>query len=338
MKFSGRTVTAIIKYPPDKILVIKRGTVVFKGYWALPGGRVEPGETVEHAVLREVKEETGLDVEIARKIGEYHESGVSDGIEYDYFPTCFVVKPVGGFLKRQVEEIEEIQLFSLEDLPQNMAFEHPRMIADYRRFVELDQVAEAIRQCEKCRLSQTRRNAVPGEGPANAVILVCGQAPGRTEDQQGRPFVGRAGKCLEEMLRSIPLSREDIFLTSPIKCFPPKNRSPQRDELDACTPYLEEQMRTIQPKLIIALGNYALRTLTAKNTGISKLHGVLLEEKGTLIFPTFHPAAAIRFPKLRAVMEEDFKKLGHLLEKRRLNKAAGQVNVGPDEYVQGDGT
>ncbi|MFX0046448.1 MAG: NUDIX hydrolase, partial [Candidatus Hermodarchaeota archaeon] len=115
MKFSGRTVTAIIEFPPNKILLIKRGTVVFKGYWALPGGRVDPGETVEQAVIREVREETGLNVEIVRKIGEYHELGVQDGIEYDYYPTCFLVKPIGGRITRQREEIEEIKLFDLEN-------------------------------------------------------------------------------------------------------------------------------------------------------------------------------------------------------------------------------
>jgi len=99
MKYSGRTATAIIEFPPDMILLIKRDTVPFKGYWALPGGRAEPGETVEQTIVREVKEETGLDVAIIRKIGEYHEQGIQDGVEYDYFPACFLVKGVGGDAK-----------------------------------------------------------------------------------------------------------------------------------------------------------------------------------------------------------------------------------------------
>jgi 8-oxo-dGTP diphosphatase len=131
MKFSGRTVTAIIEFSNNKILLVKRGTVVFKGFWALPGGRVDAGETVEEAVVREVEEETGLQVKTVRKMGEYHETGVQDGIEYDYHPACFLVKPVGGEIARQEKEIEEIKLFDLEEIPKKLAFEHSSMIKDY---------------------------------------------------------------------------------------------------------------------------------------------------------------------------------------------------------------
>ena len=131
MRNSGRTATAIIEFPPNKILLIKRDTVPFKGYWALPGGRAEPGETVEQAIVREVKEETGLDVTVVRKIGEYHEQGVQGGVEYDYYPACFLMKVVGGELKRQESEIQEIQLFSFEDIPQNLAFVHNDMVKDF---------------------------------------------------------------------------------------------------------------------------------------------------------------------------------------------------------------
>jgi len=130
-KFTGKTSTAIIPFPSDQILLVKRDTVPFKGYWALPGGRMEPGETVEQTVVREVKEETGLDVAIVDKIGEYVEKGVKDDVDYEYYPTCFVVKPVGGEIKRQESEIQEIQLFSLKALPYPLAFEHDKMIKDY---------------------------------------------------------------------------------------------------------------------------------------------------------------------------------------------------------------
>jgi 8-oxo-dGTP diphosphatase len=131
MKFAGRTATAIITFPPDKILLIKRATVPFKGYWALPGGRVDPGETVEHTIVREVKEETGLTVEITCKLGDYHEQGVQDGVEYDYHPACFAVKTVGGEIKKQKGEVEEIKLFSLNEIPEALAFEHAQMVKDY---------------------------------------------------------------------------------------------------------------------------------------------------------------------------------------------------------------
>jgi len=131
MKFAGRTATAIIMFPTDKILLIKRLTVPFKGYWALPGGRVDSGETVEQTVVREVKEETGLDVAIVTNVGGYHEQGLQDGVEYDYYPECFLVKTVGGEVKKQEREIEEVKLFSLNDIPEALAFEHAQMIKDY---------------------------------------------------------------------------------------------------------------------------------------------------------------------------------------------------------------
>ena len=132
-KFSGQTASAIIEFPNNKVLLIKRGTPVFRGYWALPGGKVEDGETVEEAMVREVREETGLAVEIVKKIGEYHETGVNNGIEYDYYPTCFLVKVVEGKIERQKREIEKIRLFELDEIPQRLAFKHLDMIYDYKR-------------------------------------------------------------------------------------------------------------------------------------------------------------------------------------------------------------
>jgi 8-oxo-dGTP diphosphatase len=131
MKFTGRTATAIIVYPPNKILLIKRTTPPFIGYWALPGGRCEPGESVEQTVVREVKEETGLDVAVVCKVGEYREAGVQGGYEYDYYPACFLVKRISGDLKKQDSEIAEICSFSFEEIPKPLAFEHDQMVKDY---------------------------------------------------------------------------------------------------------------------------------------------------------------------------------------------------------------
>jgi 8-oxo-dGTP diphosphatase len=130
-KFTGKTSTAILPYPGNNILLIKRNTIPFKGYWALPGGRMDPGEIIEQTIIREVKEETGLDVTIVRKIGEYVEKGVKDEVEYEYYPTCFLVKPDGGEIKKQESEIQEINLFNLSELPKPLAFEHDQMIKDY---------------------------------------------------------------------------------------------------------------------------------------------------------------------------------------------------------------
>ncbi len=131
MKYSGRTATAIIPYFQDEILLIKRNTIPFKSFWALPGGRAEPGETVEQTIVREVKEETGLDVVVVRKIGEYHELGTQDNVNYDYYPACFLVKVVGGEIERQRSEIREVKLFRMGEIPRNLAFVHNDMIRDY---------------------------------------------------------------------------------------------------------------------------------------------------------------------------------------------------------------
>jgi len=130
-KFSGRTVAAIIEFPDERILLERRATVAFKGYWALPGGRLEPGETSEEAVVREVMEEVGLRVEILAKIGEYKEAGVKDGVEYDYDVTCYYVAPVGGKVSIQPREVLEAALFEPSSLPNELAFRHHDMLRDF---------------------------------------------------------------------------------------------------------------------------------------------------------------------------------------------------------------
>jgi 8-oxo-dGTP diphosphatase len=136
-KYTGKTSTAIIPFPQERILLVKRETVPFKGYWALPGGRMDLGETIEQTVVREVKEETGLDVTVVREVGEYREQGIKDDVEYDYYPTCFVVEKVGGEIKKQDSEIQEIQLFNLKALPEQLAFEHDQMIKDYLKSAQI---------------------------------------------------------------------------------------------------------------------------------------------------------------------------------------------------------
>ncbi len=131
MKFQGRTATAIIPQNQNEILLIRRSTPPFIGYWALPGGRSEPNETVEQTITREAKEETGLNVSIIRKIGEYHEQGIQDGKEYDYYPACFLVKIESGKIQKQENEISEIEFFNINELPKVLAFEHAQMIKDF---------------------------------------------------------------------------------------------------------------------------------------------------------------------------------------------------------------
>jgi len=133
VRFCGRTVTAIILFSQSEVLFIKRDTVPFRGFWALPGGRVESGESIEEACVREVKEETGLDVEILYKLGDYHEYGFMDEVHYDYYPACFIVKVTGGQIIKQDSEVQEIKLYNLYTLPTPLAFEHKKMLDDYNK-------------------------------------------------------------------------------------------------------------------------------------------------------------------------------------------------------------
>jgi len=177
---------------------------------------------------------------------------------------------------------------------------------------ELQKLHKTIISCKKCPLYKTRKNAVPGEGLAYARIMFVGEGPGKWEDIQGRPFVGNAGKILDQLLKSINLDRKKVFITSVIKCRPvigKRNRTPKRIEIETCKPYLEKQMEIIKPKIIVTLGNYGLQTILDKSFKISKVHGKIQKKNGIIVFPTFHPAAALRFPKIRKIMEQDFKRL-----------------------------
>jgi len=173
---------------------------------------------------------------------------------------------------------------------------------------KLKKLNQEIRNCKKCPLWKTRKNAVPGEGPANAKIMVIGQAPGAMEDKTERPFVGPAGKFLDKLLKIAKIDRKKIFVTSPIKCFPPKNRKPKKEEIEACLPYLKRQIEIINPKKFILLGEIAFSVFFPKKE-LSSFRGKWIEEGGKKFFVTYHPAAGIRFPKIKKILEKDFKKL-----------------------------
>jgi uracil-DNA glycosylase family 4 len=176
----------------------------------------------------------------------------------------------------------------------------------------LAQVNRALRNCKKCRLSRTRTNVVPGDGSPNAEIMFVGQCPGFHEDQQGIPFVGRAGQLLDELLASIDLKREKIFITNIVKCRPPENRDPMVDEVRNCSPYLERQIKIFNPKLIITLGRFASEFFIP-NGKISQIHGVPHRVKGRLVFPLYHPAAALRSTGVLEELRRDFRKIPEVL-------------------------
>ncbi len=181
--------------------------------------------------------------------------------------------------------------------------------------MNIDELSNVIRSCKLCKLSLTRINAVPGEGNSKTSILFIGEAPGATEDKMGRPFVGAAGKLLDELLRSIGLDRGKVYITNLVKCRPPNNRDPEPDEISSCSPYLETQIALINPKIIVTLGKhstiYMLKKVDINVTSITKVRGKFYEWKGILIFPTYHPAAALYNPNLRKILENDFKTLGN---------------------------
>ncbi len=176
----------------------------------------------------------------------------------------------------------------------------------------LEQVVAAIRACTLCSLHSGRSNAVPGEGPTNAAIMFIGEGPGFHEDRQGRPFVGNAGKLLEELLASIGMTREQVYIANVVKCRPPGNRDPMPEELTACKPYLDRQIELIQPKVIVTLGRYSMYRYFPGQT-ISRIHGQAKQVGNQLVVPMLHPAAALYQPQWKSTIEADFKKLPQII-------------------------
>ncbi|BBA37181.1 phage SPO1 DNA polymerase-related protein [Methylocaldum marinum] len=176
---------------------------------------------------------------------------------------------------------------------------------------QLENLARGIRRCVACRLHQSRRQAVPGEGPANAEIVVLGEGPGSKEDATGRPFVGPAGRYLDQLFRSQGIARDRLFITNCVKCRPPENRTPRRDELKICTNlWLKQQIELISPKFIVLLGQIAARQMLGETATVSQLHGTVQTRNGQNYFVTYHPAAALRFDWVAVTLKEDFEILG----------------------------
>ncbi|MCX6808915.1 MAG: uracil-DNA glycosylase [Candidatus Berkelbacteria bacterium] len=181
---------------------------------------------------------------------------------------------------------------------------------------ELEKVREEILACQKCRLFETRIQAVPGSGNIETKVMFIGEAPGATEDQKGIPFCGAAGKFLDEMLEAAGFSRADIFITNTVKCRPPENRDPEDDEKAICRHYLEKQIELIKPRVIVCLGRHASASLLPGMDSISKIHGrALKRQNGIVYLPLYHPAAALHNGGLRSTLISDFMKLPAILEK-----------------------
>lgn len=168
----------------------------------------------------------------------------------------------------------------------------------------LSAIAQAVRACQGCVLNTCRTNTVPGEGNPAAQIMIVGEAPGRQEDEAGQPFVGMAGKFLDKLLVTAGLDRQSVFITNVVKCRPPSNRKPEREEVEACAPFLKRQIEAIDPKLIICLGGTAAFALLGIKS-LAKEHGKLIERDGRSYFVAYHPAARFH----RKLIVDDFVKL-----------------------------
>jgi len=193
--------------------------------------------------------------------------------------------------------------------------------------VILAEISQQVSSCENCKLHFSRKRAVPGEGPANAEVLFIGEGPGFYENEQGRPFVGQAGKFLDELLATAGYDRGSVFITNVVKCRPPENRDPELDELTACSVYLDRQIETIDPHVIVTLGRISMaKFLPAAR--ISSVHGHAFKVNGQLVVPMYHPAAALHQPSLKTTLIADFAALKKVIEE------AKQVKLNSPEPVQ----
>ena len=182
--------------------------------------------------------------------------------------------------------------------------------------------AEQVSGCTRCRLSQGRTQVVFGVGNPHADLMFVGEAPGFHEDKQGVPFVGQAGKLLDKLLGGIGLERPEVYIANVLKCRPPGNRDPQPDEIESCEPHLFRQIELIQPRVVATLGNFATKLLSGKPTGITRVHGqdqeVTLGGNRVLLYPLYHPAAALYTPAMLNVLQEDFRRIPELMGREEI--------------------
>jgi uracil-DNA glycosylase family 4 len=182
---------------------------------------------------------------------------------------------------------------------------------------ELDVYAAETAACTRCRLAEGRTQVVFGNGDPNADLMFVGEAPGFHEDKQGFPFVGQAGKLLDQLLGGIGLTRDMVFVANVLKCRPPGNRDPMPDEIEACESHLFRQVELIEPKVVATLGNFSTKLLSGKQLGITRVHGqeqpVTLGGRSVVLYPLYHPAAALYTPSMLQVLQEDFARIPELL-------------------------
>ena len=198
------------------------------------------------------------------------------------------------------------------------------------RVARLSAIHTEIFHCTKCPLHEGRTHTVPGAGDPDADILFIGEAPGQREDEQGLPFVGRSGQLLEELLRTIKLTRNDVFIANVIKCRPPNNRNPEPQEIDACNPYITAQIDVLDPLMIVTLGKFGMQMFFPNERSITKIHGK--ERYGTrrVYYPLYHPAYALRQQSAKVELFEDFARIPDLLAEVRRRRESGELGDNPE--------
>lgn len=181
----------------------------------------------------------------------------------------------------------------------------------------LEEIAAELHNCQRCSLSKRRRNVVFGVGDPKAQLVFVGEGPGREEDEKGEPFVGEAGRLLDRILFAMGLRRDQVYICNVVKCRPPGNRDPLPEEIEHCEPYLRRQLAAINPRVIVALGRFAVQTLLRDSAPISRLRGHWREYEGIALMPTFHPAFLLRNPAMKREVWEDMKQVLHRLRELR---------------------
>jgi DNA polymerase len=215
-----------------------------------------------------------------------------------------------SFLKHYVEEQIELGFLEVPVSEQRKSEKETHQEDSPAVVYEtMDEIRDAIVNCRKCPLHKTRKNVVFGEGNESAKLVFVGEAPGADEDRQGRPFVGRAGQKLTQIIEAMGLSRSDVFIANVLKCRPPDNRNPLPDEIKACEPYLIAQLKLIKPKIICALGTFSAQTLLRTDQRISSLRGRFYTYHSIKLMPTYHPAFILRNPKFKRDVWEDVQKI-----------------------------
>jgi len=221
------------------------------------------------------------------------------------------IKPVTDSFNRNIvmKDSKKIEIESSDNLFQE----------DFQPAKSLKELDSMIHDCRKCALGRTRNKFVFGVGNPNAIAMLIGEAPGADEDAQGEPFVGRAGKLLNDILKALNMKREDVYIANILKCRPPNNRDPMPSEEDTCKPYLLKQIELIKPKIILCLGRVAANALLGKKLSLTDLRENIYEFEGIKVFATYHPAALLRNPHWKKDCWEDFKKFKKIYDEASVN-------------------